>query len=52
MSSVGWFVNIGASRHMTYDRSLFNRFQEQEGCMCVVLGDDTYLVRGLGSISF
>jgi hypothetical protein len=25
MFSVGWYVDSGASRHMTYDRSLFNR---------------------------
>jgi hypothetical protein len=30
-SSVGWYVDSGASRHMTYDRKLFNKFQEQEG---------------------
>jgi hypothetical protein len=53
VSSVGWYVDSGASRHMTYDRSLFNRFQEQEGGMSVELGDDaTYPVRGVGSISF
>jgi hypothetical protein len=53
MSSVGWYVDNGAWRHMTYDKSLFNVFQEQEGGMSVELGDDaTYLVRGVGSISF
>jgi hypothetical protein len=53
VSSVGWYVDNGASRHMTYDRSLFNRIQEQEGGMSVELGDDaTYPVRGVGSISF
>jgi hypothetical protein len=42
----------GALRCMTYDMSLFRRFQEQEGGMCVELGDAaTYLVRGVGSIS-
>jgi hypothetical protein len=48
VSSVGWYVDSGASRHMTYDRKIFSRFQEQEGGMCVELGDDaTYLVKGL-----
>jgi hypothetical protein len=43
----------GASRHMTYDKSLFSRIQEQEGGMTMELGDDaTYPVRGVGSISF
>lgn len=26
----------GALRHMTYDRKLFSRLQEQEGGICVV----------------
>jgi hypothetical protein len=53
VSSVGWYVDNGASRHMTYDKKLFNRFQEQEGGMRVELGDDaTYPMKGLGSISF
>ena len=53
VSSVGWCVDIGASRHITYNRSLFSRFQEQEGGMCMVLGDDAnYPGRGVGSISF
>jgi hypothetical protein len=53
VSSVGWYVDSGASRHMAYNKSLFNKFQEQEGGMCVELGDDaTYIVKGLGSISF
>jgi hypothetical protein len=53
VSIVGWYVGSEALRHMTYDPSLFSRFQEQVGCMSVELGDDaTYLVRGVGSISF
>jgi hypothetical protein len=49
----GWYVNSGALRHMTYGRTIFNKFQEQEGGMHVDLGDDaTYLVKGLHSISF
>jgi hypothetical protein len=44
MSIVGWYVDIGSLRNMTYDRYLFNRFQEQEGGMRVELG--------VGSISF
>jgi hypothetical protein len=39
-------VDSGALRPMTYDRSLFNRIQEQEGGMSVELGDDaTYPMR-------
>jgi hypothetical protein len=45
ISSVGYYVDNEASRHMTYDRKLFNGFQEQEGGTCVELGDDaTYLM--------
>jgi hypothetical protein len=40
---IGWYVDSGASRHMTYKRSLFNRFQEQEGGMSVESGDDADL---------
>jgi len=37
---------------MTYDRSFFSRFKQQEGGMSVDLGDDvTYRVGGVGSIS-
>jgi hypothetical protein len=43
MSSVGWYVDSGALRHMKYDKSLFNEIWEQEGGMSVDLGDvDTY----------
>lgn len=53
ISIVGWYVDSGALRHMTYDRSLFSRIHEQEGGVSVELGDDdTYPVRGVGSISF
>jgi hypothetical protein len=38
-------VDNGTSRHVTHDRSLFNRIQEQEGSMSVELSDDaTYRV--------
>jgi hypothetical protein len=53
MSSVGCYVDNGASRHMTYDKTLFGMFQEQEKGMYVKLGDDvTYRMKGLKSISF
>jgi hypothetical protein len=45
-------VDNGPLRHMRYDRSLFNKIQEQEGGMTMELGDDAmYHVRGVGSIS-
>jgi hypothetical protein len=53
VSGIGWYVDIGALRHVTYDKKIFSRFQEEEGGMLAELGDDvTYLVKGLGSISF
>lgn len=30
VSSVGWYVDSEASRHMTYDKTLFNELEEQE----------------------
>jgi hypothetical protein len=52
MSSVGWYVDNEASRHMTYDKSLFSRIQELEGGMTVELGDDaTYPMTGIAFIS-
>jgi hypothetical protein len=53
VSSVGWYVDSGALRHMTYDKTLFSGLWEQEGVTSVELGDDaTYLMREVGSISF
>ena len=53
MSNVGCYVDNGALRHMTYDRSVFSEIQKQEGGMNVELDDDaTCSVTGVGSISF
>jgi hypothetical protein len=53
ISSVGWYVDNGSLRYMTYDIKVSNMFQEQEGVICVELGGDaTYHVKGLGSIYF
>ena len=38
MSRLGWYVDIGALRGVTYGRSLLNMFQEKEGGMSVDLG--------------
>jgi hypothetical protein len=49
VSSVGWYLDIKSSRHMTYNRSPFNRFYEKEGGMSVEVGDNaTYHVKGVG----
>jgi hypothetical protein len=53
MSSVGWYVDSEASRHMTYDMYLFSMTCDQDRVMSIELGDDaTYPVRGVGIISF
>ena len=45
VSRLGWYVDIGALRRVTYDRSLLIMFQEKEGGMSVDLGyDATYHV--------
>jgi hypothetical protein len=50
---VVWYVDSGASKHMTSNKRAFNKLQEHETSMQVELGDDaTYLVAGVGSISF
>jgi len=52
VSGVGWYVDNGASRHMTCDIKLFNRFQEQEGGTSVELVDvATYHMKRLDFIS-
>ena len=38
VSRLGWYVGIGALRRVTYDRSLLNMFQEEEGGISVDLG--------------
>ena len=51
--TVGWCMDRGALRHITYDRFLFSKFEEQEGGMSMELRDDvSYYMREVGSISF
>ena len=46
-------MDNGSLTHMTNDKKIFSRFQEEGGGMLVELGNDAiYLVKGLGSISF
>jgi hypothetical protein len=40
VSIVGRYVDNVASRHMTYDRKVFSKLQEQVGGMRVELDDD------------
>jgi hypothetical protein len=48
-----WFVNSGASRHMTLAQELFSSLTEQDSGAQVELGDDAkYLVARVGTIPF
>jgi hypothetical protein len=53
ISHVGWYVDNGASRHMTRNRSAFSRLEEQDISKQVELSDDgKYPMTRKGSISF
>jgi hypothetical protein len=53
MSSLGWYVDSGASKLLTYYRFLFKNIYKKEDDMGVELGDGaTYPMRGVGSIYF
>jgi hypothetical protein len=48
-----WYVDNGASRHMTSARELFSSLTEQDSRVQVELGDDAkYPVAGVGTIPF
>jgi transposase InsO family protein len=48
-----WYLDSGASRHMTEARELFNRLSEEDSEIHVELGDDAkYAVRGQGTVQF
>jgi hypothetical protein len=48
-----WILDSGASRHMPYEKNIFNVFQENEGGTLVEFDDDVmYPMKGLSSISF
>ena len=48
-----WFLDSGASFHMTADKSLFSTLEEKDLKMRVEMGDDeTYSVSRVGTISF
>jgi len=50
-SSVGWYVDTRVLRHMTYDRSLFSKFEEKDEDLSVELGY-VYLSYGRSGIHF
>ena len=48
-----WFLDNGASRHMTEARELFSSLTESDSDVHVELGDDAkYAVKGEGTITF
>ena len=52
-SSIVWFVDSGASRHMTVAREQFTQFSEEELNLEVELGDNRIVkVVGVGIVSF
>jgi hypothetical protein len=51
ISGVGWYVNNGTPRDMTFNKA-FCKLQEQDGMKVEVGNDATYLVTKEGSISF
>ena len=49
----GWYLDNGASFHMTHDKNSFSAFEEKDLKMRIEMGDDgRYNVSGVGTISF
>ena len=52
MGSV-WYLDSGASFHMTSDKELFSEMEEKDIKMHIEMGDDgKYSVTGVGTITF
>jgi hypothetical protein len=48
-----WFLDIGASRHMTEAREIFSSLMKSDADIHVQLGDDSkYAVKGEGKVTF
>jgi hypothetical protein len=53
ISRNAWYVDSGASRHMTSARQLYSSMKKQDSGVQVELGDDAkYPVTGVGTIPF
>jgi len=53
MMGCGWFLDNGASFHMTGDKSLFSTLQEKYLKVLITMGnDEKYSVSGVGTVSF
>eukprot|EP00253_Pinus_taeda_P030304 PITA_30304 len=48
-----WYLDSGASFHMTGDKNLFNTWEEKDLKMLIEMGDDRrYSVSGVGTVAF
>ena len=48
-----WYIDSGASFHMTGDKSLFNTLEEKDLNMHIEMGDERrYSVSGVGTVTF
>eukprot|EP00253_Pinus_taeda_P017701 PITA_17701 len=53
MMGCGWFLNSGASFHMTSDKSLFSTLEKKDLKILIEMGDDErYSVSGVGTVAF
>jgi len=53
MMGCGWYLDSGASFHMTGDKSLFNALEEKDLNMRIETGDDErYSASGVGMVAF
>ena len=53
MVGSGWFLDCGASFHMTVDKSLFSNLEEKDLQILIAMGnDEKYSVLGVGTVVF
>jgi hypothetical protein len=53
MVGCGWFLDNGASFHMTTDKSFFSTLEEKDLQILIAMGnDENYSVPGVGTIAF
>jgi len=53
MVGISWFLDSGASFHMTDDKSLFSTLEEKDLQILIAMGnDEKYSVSGVGTVIF
>jgi len=53
MMGFAWYLDVGASFHITSDKRLFSAFEEKYLKMHIEMGDDgRYSVSGVGMVAF